>query len=886
MSNINEKKNVILLMKQWQTCKNNIGGAKLIVASVCCLLLVFLPTRLFPQSTFEGILLDSLTKEPIPFANIISTDGSTTSVLSREDGSFSITTSGSQLVVVAYGYNQKTIPVIQRKKGARPQKIVLVPYSFTLADVTVTAKRKKAKYTRKNNPAVELVKEVIAHKEQNNLEDKSSYKIDTYEKTTVSLNNFKFQFKRPRAAEKYSFIQNHLDTSAIDTTRIMVLALRERYGTEYFRQKPHSKLFHIEARNRKGVVHLFDKDGLSDNLDVLFQPINLYQNEIELLSNSFVSPLSSTLAISFYHYYLTDTVYIDGVKCANLAFSPVNPESMGFVGRMYIVLDGSYAVKGFEINTPQRINLNFLNRFLCEQQYVLANDSSWIPSESNAFATFYFLRKNKRQLYVHQHRAYEHYEPHLTNADSLFRKAGREIVDSSQRKSRNFWIEHRSQPLTYSETMLDSLEVELQRIPSIMRLIKTLEILSSNYIPTSANSKDSRFDFGPIINTVSFNSIEGVRLRVGGMSTANLHPHFFFKGYVAFGCKDLKPKYNVDLIYSFPKKKYHPFETPRRYLSLSSSYETEFPGCPYALLDKDNVLTSINAGEPLRQAQYVMRNTLMYEHDFSHHFTLTTHLQHEYNMVAGDLAYYRFVSDSNLLTIKRFQNLNALLQLRFAPGEKGHNSRLGHDNPFNLSRGTPVLTISHMIGYFFESDFSQGRIFNHTEISVEWRIKMAVFGYIDAALRGGIVWNKVPFPLLIFPNSNQSILMQADAFNTMKPMEFVADKYASLHLTYHLNGLILNRIPGIKRLRLREVVSVAIFESGLSRKNNPTINPEGLYLLPPNCSVMSKIPYVEVSVGIENIFKVLRVDYFFRCTYLKQPDIRKGGVRFSLKFTL
>ena len=874
----------MLFMGRWKTIATKIKGAGLVIASVC--LLFLFPIQSFSQSTFTGVLIDSMTKEPVAFASIISADDATTAVLSREDGSFSITGASGKLTIVAYGYNQKNIEVTPQKKGVRPPRIVMVPYSYTLADVTVSGKRKRPKYTRKNNPAVELAKQVIAHKEQNNIEDKSFYKIDTYEKTTVSLNNFKFQFKRPKAAEKYSFIQNHLDTSAIDTTRIMVLALRERYGTEYYRQRPRSKLFHVDARNRKGVVHLFDKDGLSDNLDVLFQPINIYQNEIELLSNSFVSPLSSTLGNSFYHYYLTDTVYIDGIKCASLAFSPVNPESMGFVGRMYVVLDGSYAIKGYEMSTPQRINLNFVNRFLCEQQYVMADDSSWIPSESNAYATFYFLRKNKRQLYVHQQRTYEHYEPHIAYADSLFRAVGREIVDTSHRKTRNYWIEHRPHPLAYSEIMLDSLEAELQRIPSIMHLIKTLEILSSNYIPTSKNSKESRFDFGPIINTISFNHIEGVRLRVGGLSTANLHPHFFFKGYVAFGCKDLKPKYNLDLIYSFPKKKYHPFETPRHYISLSSTYEMEFPGCPYAVLDKDNVLMSINAGEPLRQAQYVMRNTLKYERDFSHHFTLSAHLQHEYNMVAGDLAYYRINAEGSYLTIKRFHNLNGFLQLRWAPGEKGNNSRLGHDNPFNLSRGTPVLTLSHLIGYFFESDITQGRIFNHTELSAEMRIKMSAFGYIDAALNAGIVWDKVPFPLLVFPNSNQSILMQANAFNTMKPMEFVADKYASLHLTYHLNGLILNRIPGIKRLRLREVVSVGILESGLSSKNNPELEPEGLYLLPPNSSVMSPIPYVEVSVGIENILNVLRVDYFFRCTYLKKPDVRKGGVRFTLQFSL
>lgn len=848
---------------------------------------IILPFAAHAQRTISGTVTDSLTKEAVAFATVVAVNDPTLNTMTREDGSFTLTVSGNQVAVMAYGYAQKIITLEDGGKN-KPLKVQLAPYGFMLEGVTISGKGKKPKYVRKNNPALEMAKQVIAHKNDNRLESKTAYKVETYEKMMMALDNFKFNFNRNKFIKQFQFIERYLDTSRLDTSRILTISLREQYGTEYFRQKPRSRKTVIDAKRMQGVDKVLDKEGLGSNLEAVFQPINIFNNDIDILTNTFVSPLSSTLATTFYHYYLTDTVEIDGHRCAELSFSPVNSESMGFVGRMYILLDSSYALAGFEMNVPYRINLNFVSRFQTAQRFEQLPDSTWAPKTCDTYATFYVFSKKRKRIYIHQNRSYGDYDFSISENDSVFATGGSRIYDDSAKVKRGnaYWEPKRMEPLTAAESVMDSLMVELRRIPKFASVIKTIEILVSNYVPTAKDMSNSYFDFGPIFNTISYNKLEGVRLRIGGMTTANLHPNLFFNGYVAFGCKDLKVKYKASLIYSFFKKDYHPFESLRNYISLTSEYDLQTPGYLYSIFDRDNILMSINMGNPLIRAQYVMRNTLQYEREWQNNLSVVALMRHERNTPAGELRYDKYLDANTLMAVRQFHTLGASLQLRYAPGERPFNNRMGRENVFNLTQGAPVLKVSHYFGYYFDTKFAQGGFVNKTEASAEMRIKMSAFGYIDGALYAGIVWNKAPWPMLFIPNSNQSILLQSNAFNTMLPMEFVADQYASLHLTYHLNGLILNRIPGIKRLKLREVASVSAMVGGLTHKNNPSFDPAGLYAFPDGMSAMGRVPFVEASVGIENIFKVLRIDYFFRCTHLNKPGVKKGGVRLTFRFTL
>ena len=217
--------------------------------------------------------------------------------------------------------------------------------------------------------------------------------------------------------------------------------------------------------------------------------------------------------------------------------------------------------------------------------------------------------------------------------------------------------------------------------------------------------------------------------------------------------------------------------------------------------------------------------------------------------------------------------------LRYSPKEKYIQLKTRRI-PLNL--GAPVFYISHTIAKkgFLGSDYN----YNRTEIGFEKRFWVSAFGYFDTYLKAGKIWNQVPFPLLHLPNANLSYTIQPQSYSLMNPVEFVADEYASWDVTYFMQGIIFNRIPVLKFLKWREVASVRGLVGSLHEKNFPTES-NGLYVFPENCMNLSKIPYMEATVGIENIFKLLRVDYVWRLTYKNNPDISKGGVRISMHIT-
>ena len=562
---------------------------------------------------------------------------------------------------------------------------------------------------------------------------------------------------------------------------------------------------------------------------------------------------------------------------------PVNSESYGFTGHLYIVNDSSYAVKRFTLNVPTKINLNFVSNIAIDSEFELNADGMWSTKRTDTYVKF-FIFKNMRQLHAHQTRIYEEPETDLPTRllDSVFTSTNdKPMPDNALKRDRAYWESVRPTPLTPKEAVIDSLLVELNRIPSFRAVIKTVEIMASGYVPTAKERSKSYFDFGPIYSTISYNAIEGVRLRVGGMTTANLSSHWFVNGYVAYGTRDNRFKYNSSIIYSFSEKEYHLFESLRHSLTFSSSYDVVTPGQHFSTAQQDNIFMSINIGNPIRHMQYLRTQKIVYEKEWANRLSLKGWFLYEDNEAVGELSYDRILADGSLSHVHKFENIQGGITLRYAPGEPYYNNRMGRESIFNLSKDAPVFVLSHAIGYMDNRYF-----YNRTEMSAAKRFWLSSFGHIDVALHGGVVWNKVPFPMLFTPNTNQSFILQPNSFNMMRPLEFISDQYVALFATYYLKGWILNRIPGINRLKLREVVSFSAIYGGLSAKNNPAISPTGLYALPAGTGTFGNMPYMELTVGLENILKFIRIDYVRRLTYNNVPGIQKNGVRLSFRFTL
>ena len=829
----------------------------------------------------SGIVKDSITGEPLPFVSVYF-DGSTIGAMTDDNGTFTLQNNQgyTKLAAASLGYDTKFIDLKPGKKNDNLE-VLLKPTAFEISEVVVKPKREK--YTRKDNPAVELIKKVIAHKNDNRIEAKPEYQTEVYEKLSLSLDNFNPNLDKNKFLKKFKFIKNYLDTSEFNGKPILTVSVRENLSDFYYRKSPKAEKTIVRAKRMQGIDKtLDDGGGITSNLEEIFKSINIFDNNIPILLNRFVSPLSSTLATTYYHYYIMDTLDVGGDKCVDLAFVPANSESYGFTGRLYITLDGNYAVKKVLLNTPANINLNWVDKLRIEQEFKQMPDSTWVLDQENTFVNFYVV-KGTQQLYAHQLRNYDNYNFNVQNADSVFGLLGAlHVLPEATAQPDTFWTHNRPIPLKEKEDALKDLLGQLRKVPAFNAIIKTAEILITGYIPTANDKKVTKFDFGPMNTTFSANHLEGFRMRVGGMTTANLNPYWFASGYLAYGTNDRKIKYNLKLTHSFTKKEYHEGENPVNNLSFIQEYDVYTPGQDFLFTSKDNIFVAWKVGEPVTKMQYIRKSVLQYEKEWLNGLTWKSWIMNQNNEAAGTLQYIKRDESGNLYHIKDFTTSEIGTQLRFAPGERAYNGRSGKESVFNLSKDAPVFKLSHQLGIkgVLGGDYN----YNHTDIIAEKRIWLSSFGHIDAQIKAGKVWDKVPFPLLILPNTNQSITIQPEAFHMMNALEFVTDQYVSFNATYYLKGWILNRIPGIKWLRLREVLSFNMIYGGLTDKNNPTLTP-GLFLLPDGTQPLGSTPYMECSVGLENIFKILRIDYYRRLTYLDHPDIKKGGIRIALRFT-
>ncbi len=400
--------------------------------------------------------------------------------------------------------------------------------------------------------------------------------------------------------------------------------------------------------------------------------------------------------------------------------------------------------------------------------------------------------------------------------------------------------------------------------------------IGSLYIPLAKTN--SPFDLGPVNSIISGNKLEGFRLRAGGMTTAYLNRHWFVNGFAAYGFRDSKWKYHTELTYSFTPKKEHPLEFPVHSLRALYEYDINKLGQRYLHVNQDDVLLSIKRSNDER-ITYLRKAEMAYRQEFHSGFSCDISVRNTTEYATRLIHFQQKKADGNISFLKDYTMSEAEVKLRYAPNEKFLQTR-NNRIPVNLE--APIFTFIHSIGQkgFLGSDYTR----NFTEIGFRKHVGIFNFGYTDVILKAGKVWDKVPFPLLIIPNANLSYIIQPESYTLMNAMEFLNDQYASWDITHHFNGYMFSRIPLLKKLKWREVLSFRGLYGSLSDKNNPDIS-SGLFLFPERSYLMGNVPYMELGVGLENILKILRIDYFWRLTYRDHPNIDRQGLRIQLQAT-
>lgn len=846
--------------------------------------------------TVSGIVVDAKSGSPLPFVNVYY-EGKGVGAATDENGNFSVPyrKGWNILTISSVGFKKMEIPISGPIENL---KVRLEVNSQTIKGISIKGKRKK--YDRKNNPAVELMRKVIAAKKHSDLRRHDYFSYQKYEKRTFALNEFTEKVFDDEHFKKLPFLKERVETCPETGKLILPISVDETFSKRIFKKDGNIDKTIVEGRNSTGLNEFFNtRDIATTMIEDVFTDVDIYDNNIHVLQSEFVSPLSSSSGISFYRYFIADTLDVDGIRCIEVTFTPNNSQDFGFNGSLYIMADSTYRVHKATLNLPHNNAVNFVSDMYVSQEFetlptgeqVIVNDNMIVQiSVIGSFTKFHI----KRDTYYSNYSLEE-------IPEKEFKFLGKErLLADAMMKDNKYWNSVRPEPLTEKESTMDDFLKKMELTKGFKFVLFVAKAFIENFVETSTDrEKPSKVDIGPINTIFSQNFVDGFRLRMSAQTTANLNPHLFAKGYVAYGFKDHKWKGMGELTYSFNKKAYLPREFPVNNLTVTYQYDDASPSDIFMPTDKDNVFTSFRWTK-VNHMNYVQKLRVLYEREWENGLRLTAQVKKESNEATAALFYQPLdgtgtPSPDKNLHINKFEMADVMIGLRFQPGATYINTK---QRRIATNNDSPIFELNHTIG--LKNVLGNDYTYNYTEAKVYKRLYLSSWGKIDTYVKGGIQWNKVPFPLLIMPAANLSYIKERETFSLIDNMEFMNDRFVSIMSGWDMNGKILNRIPLIRKLKWREYIGFNMLWGTLTDKNNPFLAKNAgdsrLFYFPGEfrkdgtfkyqSRVMDKNkPYFEVVAGIHNIFKILHVEYVRRLNYLDNPDIDKWGIRIMLRMT-
>ncbi|MFD1140092.1 DUF5686 family protein [Larkinella insperata] len=822
------------------------------------------------QSTLiKGVITDAKTGETLPFVSVV-VPGTTIGTATDTEGQYSLSVPAGQNRIkfsyVGYLSQEKTI------KPGQTQviNIKLVVDATLLKEVTVKA---KSHYRNRDNPAVQLIRQVIDHKEQNQMGHNAYVEYQQYEKISLALSNLSDRFKNRRIFRNYQFLFTQADST--DGKNRLPAFLEEKVSQVYYRKSPEVKKQQVKAQRRAEFDPRFvDNKGLSKYFNRLYENINIYDNNISIATNQLLSPIANN-APTFYKFFIRDTVKTQQPWLIELGFVPRNKTDLLFEGQLFVTLDGNYAVQNAFLTVNKDINLNYLQDLEARLEFEKSPDGRYHPTQTT-LAMEFSLGPNTPGVFGQRVVHFSDYQINQSRPDSVYDGPLEEVAYNPALKPNEAeWSQLRPIPLDKAETKIYRNVDTLQTIPAFRRTMSYATLLIAGF------KNVGPFEIGPVNTFYSFNPVEGFRLRFGGRTTTALSKRMFAETYAAYGFKDQKWKYFLSGTYSINNQSVYAF--PLHYVRASFQRDTKIPGQDLQFVQEDNFLLSFKRGENNR---WLYNDTYRVEYirEFENHFSYKLGFNQLTQRPAGILEYTKSVPEGNLNTSEVLHNTELNLELRYAPGEQFYQGKIYRVPIVNKY---PIFTLRYGAGLKVLGGQYQ---YHNLSANVEKRFYLSQFGYLDATAEGGYILGKnIPFPLLTIHRANQTYAYQLNSYNLMNFLEFVSDHYASVNLQYYLNGFLFNKVPLLKHLKLREVVSFKALTGGLRAENDPA-KVSDVYRFPIDeqgrsiSYTLNKTPYIEGSVGIANIFKLLRVDLVKRFTYLNHPGVSEWGIRGRFKF--
>ena len=799
-------------------------------------------TSLLAQKTIvNGKITDKNTGEVLPFVNVVfqnSKIGTSTDI----NGNYSLVTyyPTDSLQVSSLGYRT----IAKRVRKDQSQTI-----NFELSAGDVVLETVEIKY--KGNPAHAILDRVYEYKEVNNKEKYDYYKYEAYNKVEFDLNNITEEFKNKKMFRKFQFIFDYVDTT--EEKEFLPMFMTESVSDFYFRRSPKSEREYIKASQVSGTSN----ESITQFLGDMYQKVNIYENYINVFGKSFVSPIAD-FGKTFYRYYLLDSVYLGGRYCYKIDFVPRQPQEPVFKGTMWIN-DTTYAVKRIEAGINEQANINFINGFKVVQEYEKVANQFWMLKRDELVVDFQ-IGENVIGLYGRKSTSYKDFEINVEQPKEFYDGIDNvNVLQGANKKDEEYWISARHDTLTKNQLGIYEMVDSVKDVPAFRTLLDVVQLIFTGY------REQGNFEIGPYFNLYSFNPVEGNRIRLGGRTSNKFSTRVMFNGYLAYGFLDKKFKYNAGVRYKLN-------ENPRQWLEFQYKNDLEQLGQSENAFAEDNFLGSFLRRNPNTKLTGVESYVASYEREWITGFSNTLLLRHRSMRPLGSLEYRRFDEETGIVDDELINTAEIGLYTRFAYKEKYVE---GEFDRISLGSKYPILEL--LLGFGFKGPLNGDYNYQKVEFAVSDDISIGIFGHTDFRVTAGKYFGTLPYTLLEIHNGNETYFLDQRAFNLMNFFEFISDEYATLMMSHHFDGFFLNKIPLMRKLKWREVASFRTVAGRLSQKNRTElIIPENIYEL--------NVPYMEVGLGIENIFKFLRFDALWRLNYLDHPNINRFGVVGTVEF--
>ncbi len=821
----------------------------------------------FGQTTVRGTVTDASTGKGIPGVSVFissTAHGTSTDSLGR----YSLTFGGTATHVQfnALGYK----PFSKQLSPGTPLVIdaELEEDTQTLDEVIVSG---KGRYRNRNNPAVELIRKVIEYKQVNRLSRFDYVSFEAYEKIMMAVSDVPKFIANSALTRGYRFAFENVDTTLVPGRALLPIYLEENLSHRYKRLYPGAEKTIVTANKKTELDKRYINN---ENIETYFKfihgDVDIYENNILVLNKPFLSPTADAAPL-FYKFFITDTVTTAEGQFVELTFVPRNDEDRLFSGKLQVTLDGNYGIRRADIWIDHRANLNWVTDINISLRFNRHSSGIYLLGYSDMKINF-GLYEGKRGAFGQRTLVYRGYDTDTPIPSSTF--SGQQLVKlaDADQHSNNHWNNNRPLQLTEAEAKtyinLDS----LQHNKSFRRTLRGGYLVAQGYVNAGP------IEFGPLEYSYSFNDLEGSRVRLSGRTTRQFSEKRYAEAYAAYGFRDERIKFYGGLAQTLNGKRIA--EYPAHYLHVTYQQDAREPGQLLGFRNGDSFSRSFRSGSQDKWSYYeaIKLNHVI---EFGNHVMLQTFLSSQQQTPASRLHFITGGASQDTLASLRTTELG--VDLRWAPNEEFFQRNLERSPIVNEY---PVFNLRYNMGLknLFGGDYA----YHALRLDIFKRVFLSQLGFADVNFGTGYIFGTVPFPLLDIPNASKTYMLAPDAYALLNNLEFVSDQYIKFTIEHRLHGFLFNKIPLVKKLKIREVAGFKLLYGNVRPENRPENNPN-VFLLPRDeqgnatTFTLERKPYMEVSAGVENILNVLRVEYVRRLSYLNHPDIDKGGIRFSLK---